>query len=182
MKRRHFLKAGLWLAAGLVVSRLTYGPFDPPPEHATGPYPYAFLTGKDLALFAALIPVVLAGTRAAGDAAARDRLLQALDQALALPAPEPQDEWRNLIRLLEFPPARRLLAGVGPHWHEAEPTDIASFLTRWRDSRFGVLNLGYAGLVGIIKGAWYGLPEAFEEIGYPGPPPYAVQALFGEAR
>lgn len=179
LSRRHFLKTGIVGGAVLAAVAVAYGPPGTAPERAAGGYAYAFLTARDRALFASLIPVVLAGAINTSDTGAIDHVLQALDRSLQAPAPAVQKELRELFNLLEFPVTRRLLAGVWSPWNQASAEEIGAFLERWRNSRFALFNSAYAGLAALIKCAWFGLPESFAGIGYAGPPEIAIRELLG---
>jgi hypothetical protein len=74
-----------------------------------------------------------------------------------------------LFGLLGFAPARVLLAGLWPSW--ARPARRGrDFLQGWRTSRLGLLRSAYAALHDLTFGAWYGTPDTWPAIGYPGPP------------
>lgn len=72
--------------------------------------------------------------------------------------------------LMDFPLTRGLLTGVWGSWETASPSQVEAFLRRWRYSRFGLFQSAYAALHDLVLGAWYGQPEAWAAIGYPGPP------------
>ncbi|MBM3391975.1 MAG: hypothetical protein FJY34_08400 [Betaproteobacteria bacterium] len=168
--RRQFIKAGLvgglaLSAAGLFYSRSLK-------EAPAGAVPRG-LTFSEKAVVAALAPVILAGALpAAGEARAR-AIAQTVDGvgvAIAGLSAAAQKEIGELFALLDIAPARILLAGLWPRWEEASPAQIAAFLQGWRDSRLGLLRSGYAALHDLVLGAWYGNPETWDAIGYPGPP------------
>jgi hypothetical protein len=75
-----------------------------------------------------------------------------------------------LFGLLALGPARRLLAGVGGGWEQADPRQVEAFLQNWRTHRLQTLQTAYHGLHDLIIGAWYADPSSWEAIGYPGPP------------
>lgn len=179
LKRRRFLQVGLIGGGILAAVRIAYEPPGAVQERAAGGYPYEFLNAHDRALFAILIPVVLAGAIPAGNPETVERVLQALDRSLLAPAPAVQEELRDLIRLLEFPITRRLLAGIWSPWHEASREKVGNFLERWRTSRFALFNGAYVAIATLIKCAWYGLPESFAGISYAGPPEIAIKQLLG---
>ena len=81
-----------------------------------------------------------------------------------------QQELSELFTLLGFAPARVLLAGLWPSWEAASVDEVAAFLQGWRTSRLGLLRSAYAALHDLVLGAWYGTPDTWEAIGYPGPP------------
>ncbi len=166
--RRRLLKAGLF--AGLGLALLGGG--------------YAWLrTGKrdQLALYDARARTLIAALAAAvldgalpEPAAERQRalagLLEAVGQTIAGLSPQQREELGELFALLNFSPARFIVAGVRSPWHEARLDEVDNFLRRWRASRFALLRSAYAALHDLILGAWYGRPESWAAIGYPGPP------------
>jgi len=115
---------------------------------------------------------MLEGALPAGDAApaARDRVIAGVDLAIAGLPPAVRSEIDELFSLLAFAPTRCLIAGVWSPWPEASRDAVATFLDRWRDSRFALLRSAFDALHRLILAAWYGNPESWTEIGYPGPP------------
>jgi hypothetical protein len=81
-----------------------------------------------------------------------------------------QKELGELFALLGFGPARIALARVLAPWNEADESEVAAFLERWRVSGFLLLRSAYDALHQIVLAAWYGNPRSWPAIGYPGPP------------
>lgn len=175
--RRQFLKAGIAGAVALVALRAAYGPF-------TGDAPdagsrYAFLRPRERIMLAAIAAVILAGALPPQTEAreqAIDVLMLDLDRALAGLNPNTQDEVRELFSLLDFAPARWLVAGVRKPWNEAAADDIAGFLQDWRLSRWALLQSAYHALHELTYAAWYAQPAAWTAMGYAGPPVLAPSA------
>ena len=115
---------------------------------------------------------MLEGALPAGEAAAaaRERVVAAVDLAIAGLPPAVRGEIDELFSLLAFAPTRCLIVGVWSPWPEASRDAIAAFLDRWRDSRFALLRSAFDALHRLILAAWYGNPESWTEIGYLGPP------------
>jgi hypothetical protein len=175
--RRQFLKVGLAGAVALVAIRAAYGPFMRDEALAEGRF--AFLAPGERTMLAAIAAVILAGTLPpAVDARtpAIDTLMLDLDRALSGLNPNTQEEVRDLFSLLDFAPARWLIAGVRKPWSEAGADDIAAFLQDWRLSRWQLLQSAYQALHELIFAAWYAQPAAWPAIGYPGPPVLAATA------
>lgn len=169
ISRRTLLKAGVAGAAALLVARCLYRPLATPAssrETATALEPAA------RSIVASLIPVLLDGALPEGPEAANARAetLTGVERAVAGLPPATRNELAELFSLLAFAPTRCLLAGIWSPWPEAAPEAIASFLTRWRDSRFALLRSAYAALHQLVFSAWYANPRAWPAIGYPGPP------------
>ncbi|TAM78365.1 hypothetical protein EPN44_00825 [bacterium] len=137
---------------------------------AYGPHPSS--DGRD-AVIAAIAPVMLGGALPAQSserqAALRD-VVRGVDRAIDGLTPETQHELGQLFALLGFPITRRLVAGVRDPWPEADPREIDAFLTSWRHHRVARLRSAYDALHQLTLAAWYGNPEAWRGIGYPGPP------------
>ncbi|WP_313950906.1 hypothetical protein [Accumulibacter sp.] len=81
-----------------------------------------------------------------------------------------QKEIGELFGLLVIAPGRMLIAGVGKPWREASVADVGEFLQSWRVSRLSLLQGAYGALHDLTFGAWYGRPDSWEAIAYPGPP------------
>lgn len=81
-----------------------------------------------------------------------------------------QKEIGELFGLLVIAPGRMVLAGVGKPWREASVADVGEFLQSWRVSRLSLLQGAYGALHDLTFGAWYGRPDSWEAIAYPGPP------------
>jgi hypothetical protein len=120
----------------------------------------------------ALVPVVLAGSLPPAperQAAVRD-VTEAFHRAVGGLAPDVQREVRQLLALLSFMPTRLAFTGIARPLDEADPADVARFLSAWRTSRFDLLRAGYQALTQLIQAAWYDNPMSWKAIGYPGPP------------
>lgn len=168
LTRRRFLKVGLVGGAGLAVLGTLY--WQRAQRHENVAAFKLDVTGREIV--AALAPAILAGTLPEGEgrAAAIERLVDGVEKAIAGLGAAAQDEVRQLFALLGFAPTRILLAGVTPVWREASVADVPAFLERWRFSRLDLLQSAYAALHDLVLGAWYGGDDAWEAIGYPGPP------------
>ena len=81
-----------------------------------------------------------------------------------------QSEIGELFGLLVIAPGRVVVAGVGKPWREASVGEVGEFLQSWRSSRLSLLQGAYGALHDLIFGAWYGRPENWPAINYPGPP------------
>lgn len=168
--RRQFIKAGLiggvaLTAAGLFYSRSL--------KEALSTAASRGLTLSVRTIIAALVPAMLAGVLPESGEARRKAIAQTVDGvgvAIAGLSAAAQKELSELFALLGISPVRVLLAGLWPRWEEASPAEIAAFLQGWRMSRLELLRSAYAALHDLVLGAWYGNPDTWEGIGYPGPP------------
>lgn len=166
LSRREFLKVGLLGGAGLAaLSAIHYG-WQRTPGAGAG------LDASERRIIIAVAPVLLSGALPAGEGAeaALTATVTAVERAIAGLSAAAQEEIGQLFALLGFAPARILLAGLTESWASASNADIEGFLERWRFSRFGLLRSAYAALHDLVLGAWYADPQAWEAIGYPGPP------------
>ena len=126
------------------------------------------------ALFAAVIPVLLAGalpagTRKRGRPRSRIRSPASTRPSPGCP-PAAQHELAQLFALLALPPVRWSFARVGAPWRDAPEAEVRRFLDRCRDSSFALLRTAYDALHQLTFAAWYGNPRAWPGIGYDGPP------------
>lgn len=167
ISRRTLLKAGVAGGAALLLARWLYTPSSLPAR----PTPEALDPGAR-AIVAAIIPILLDGALPDGTEAQRARAdaLAAVEKAIAGLPPATRKELAELFSLLDFPPTRCLVAGIWSPWPEATRETIASFLTRWRASRFELLRSAYAALHQLVFAAWYADQRAWPATGYAGPP------------
>ena len=174
LSRRQFIKTGVIGGVVLVAIRAAYGSFSADAlVDEDRDFSYAILRAKERTMLAAIAPVMLAGALPQ-ESAARQRaiveVVRGVDTAIRGLPPAVQSEVRDLFALLVFPVTRRVLAGVVKPWLEATPMEIAAFLERWRGSSFVLLRAAYRALQELIMAAWYGNPQAWPRISYPGPP------------
>jgi hypothetical protein len=124
-------------------------------------------------IVSAIAPALLAGALPADRARREEGFAHIATGVKAVIATFPiavQAELADLFRLLDIRFARKLLAGLSSDWADAQPSEVAGFLERWRTSRFRLLQVGYFALHDLILGTWYADPATWESIGYPGPP------------
>jgi hypothetical protein len=169
VSRRTLLKVGIAGGAALLCARWLYTATESPPARAENP---AALDPAARAVVMAIIPVFLDGALPDGPdaASARAETFTGVERIIAGLPPATRKELVDLFSLLAFPPTRGLIAGIWSPWPEATGQALASFLARWRDSRFALLRSGYAALHQLVFSAWYANPRAWPAIGYPGPP------------
>jgi hypothetical protein len=172
ISRRALLQVGVAGGAALFFARWLYT------QSAAPEFPDARFTVLDArarSIVAAIVPVLLEGalpTAAEADAA-RAQIVANVDQAISGLPTAARRQLEQLFALLAFAPTRSLVAGVWSPWPQASPAAIAAFLTQWKDSRFALLQSAYGALHQLITAAWYGSPDAWPAIGYPGPPSLA---------
>jgi hypothetical protein len=171
LSRRTFIATGLVGAAALVTAGWLRGPHAP----ASGVTRRA-LDADGEALFAAVVPVLLDGAlpaEAAARQAAIAQTINGVDTAITGLTPAARAELAQLVALLALPPVRLGVARVSASWNEADPAQVRRFLDRCRDSSVTLMRAAYDALHQLTYAAWYGNPESWPAIGYPGPPPLA---------
>lgn len=170
LTRRQFIKAGIIGGAALTAAGLFYSRgLKEAPSTAVS----RGLTLSERTIIAALVPAILAGVLPEAGEARQKAIALTVDGvgvAIGGLSAAAQKELAELFTLLNIAPARVLLAGLWPRWEDASPAEIAAFLQGWRTSRLELLRSAYAALHDLVLGAWYGNPDAWEAIGYPGPP------------
>ena len=170
LTRRQFIKAGLIGGAVLTAAGLFYSRgLKEAPSTAVS----RGLTLSGRTIIAAIVPAILAGMLPEAGEARRKAITQTVEGvgvAIGGLSAAAQKELVELFTLLGFAPARVLLAGLWSGWEAASVEDVAGFLQGWRASRLGLLRSAYAALHDLVLGAWYGTPDTWEAIGYPGPP------------
>ena len=168
LSRRTFIAAGFVGAAALAAAAWLRGPHVP----ASGIARRA-LDADGEAIFAAVAPVILEGALPqdlAARAAALSQTLDGIDTAVAGLSPAAQAELGQLIALLALPPVRFGIARVSDAWPAASPPQVRRFLDNCRSSRFTLMRAAYDALHDLTFAAWYGNPNAWAAIDYPGPP------------
>lgn len=159
--RRQFLQTGL--AGSLLLSFSGW-------LNSAGPRRFS---ATEREMLGAVVNAMLDGVLPAQSAQRRPLVGQTVDgiaTAVAGLSAASQQEIGELFGLLVIAPARLMLAGVSKPWNEASVADVGGFLQSWRSSRLGLLQSAYGALHDLTYGAWYGRPETWEAISYPGPP------------
>lgn len=104
------------------------------------------------------------------------RLASRMDGVAAKADPATQRDLRRLVRLFESAGAGLLLDGAPRLFTTSSPPQQDRRLAAWRDSRIAVRRTGYRALKRLVYAAYYGSPETWAVVGYPGPPMARVPA------
>lgn len=131
------------------------------------------LTKAGEEILRAALPVVLGPLLPAdGEARARalDDAMWAVDDYLAHLSLPLQREARVTFAMLDALPARAVLLRTRRAWRDASPARVEAFLRSARQSPLFLLRRIYVFLHSMAVIAWFDLPIAWDEIGYPGPP------------
>lgn len=166
--RRAFLQTGI--AGGLLLAGV--GSWYAVEVGSSAPIP-GVLGDADRIIVRRIAEVVLDGVLPVEGAPRKEALASAVagvGVAIAGLSAPAQAEIAELFSLLRFTPTRVLVAGLSHSWEKAGADEIHAFLERWRGSRLGLLQSGYAALHDLVLGAWYGGEAAWALTGYPGPP------------
>jgi hypothetical protein len=159
--RRQFIQTGL--AGGLLLSFSGW-------LNAAGPRRFS---AAEREMLGAVVNAMLDGVLPAQGGQRQPLLAQTVDgmaKAVAGLSAASQQEIGELFGLLVIAPARMVLAGVSKPWREASVAEVGEFLQSWRFSRLSLLQSAYGALHDLTYGAWYGRPETWQAISYPGPP------------
>jgi hypothetical protein len=165
VQRRTFIKTGIAGAVLLAGVGYVAAPRHPGPPAGD----LQFVSAKAQAVLEALIPVVLEGSLPddpAARATALADVLEGFDRGMQGMPPAVQDEMNELFALLTTPATRWLVAGIRSDWPSTPRDEVATFLKRWRFSRFNLLRSGYQALTQLITASWYGNPLAWGRLSY----------------
>ncbi|WP_194756418.1 twin-arginine translocation pathway signal protein [Aliidiomarina indica] len=169
MNRRSFLKlsfgAALLLATIGGSARFLHRARRHPAEG------YDVLRDQDVIFFSALFPAVIGPHPQFQLSLA----LRSLDRMLLASSPAMRKEVFNLADLATFAITRGPVTGVWRGWQHLQDDQIRAFLKRWQHSRVGLYRQGYQGICQLCQMAWYGVPQAWHNIGYPGPPEFLTR-------
>lgn len=172
ISRRKFITTGLFGAAALATAGWLRGPHAPP-----GNASLRALDADAQAILGAIVPVLLAGALPAVAETRREAIadtVRGIDFAVSGLPPGAQEELRQLFALLALPPARLAIARVSEPWNKASEAEVRACVDRFRRSSLTLLHSAYCALHQLTFAAWYGNPESWQRIGYPGPPDLAA--------
>ena len=171
LSRRSFLTIGA-LSAGAIAATGVVGSLSGCSHPQTTASGFSFLRSADLALFSALIPVVL-GNLVHSDSqnyqALVVNILKNVDGACAKLGAKAQTDIHKLLDLLDGRITRWLTTGIYGDWVNVSPADMNQFLLRWHDSSISPFNAGYRVLSKLVAVSYFALPESHQHAGYPGP-------------
>jgi hypothetical protein len=94
-----------------------------------------------------------------------------VDAMVALAHPATQKEVRQLLRLFENALTGLLFDGQFRPFTASSPRGQDDRLRGWARSRIALRRSGFQALKKLVYAAYFGSPETWEAIGYPGPPP-----------
>lgn len=167
MNRRQWIGSGVAAAAVLLAAGLIFESQDD--SAPADSYRFRALDEADRAILAAILPVMLAGSLPRNEDALRSAI-EGFDAAIAGVTPSTQSEVAQLFMILRVAPLRMIATGIMRPWHLATDDEITRFLNGWRYSNIASLRSAYDALHQTAYAAWYGNPQSWPQVGYPGPP------------
>jgi hypothetical protein len=180
LDRRRFLRRGIFGGALLLCAGSLPFVFRTTRRGSAPRGPLKLLSADEHAVFAAVAARMVPGDGADARWPRAEDLDCAgkIDALMATTHPDVGRDFRRLLHLCESGFAGLLLAGSPRPFTRAEPAEQDARLEAWRRSRLAVLRSGYQALKRLASAAYYGSPEIYELIGYPGPP-FVPQAPAG---
>jgi hypothetical protein len=170
--RRQFLLQSLAAAAVATTGRLFWVKSEEfVPDALLEDDSWLFLEPDDRLVLAVITPVILDGVI---DTNLSDQnllnYLKDFDYSLSLLPMTQQEEFRELLMLLTSLIGRVVVAGVWSSWNQVSASEIDQMLNSWRNSFIDLMKVAYTGLKELSYATWYGNPDNWSGIGYPGPP------------
>ena len=169
MNRRTFIRRGLFggllLAVGGAVGLGAW----PTVRRYSARRPLRALDGRQFAVLAAV-----AARTVTAPGADPLTIAERVDAQMALAPPEVRADFGKLLLLFDNALAGFLFDGRPQPFTRLSPAAQDAVLAGWRDSRLALRRSGYAVLRKLTQAAWYASPEAWADVGYPGPPQLSV--------
>jgi hypothetical protein len=99
-----------------------------------------------------------------------------VDDLLARAHPGDRRDVERMLRAIENAAVGLVLDGSSRPFTTCTPAEQDRILERWRTSRLPLRRTVYKALNGLVGAAYYGSPEVWAAMGYPGPPPLGARA------
>jgi hypothetical protein len=169
MNRRTFIRrgllGGLLLAVGGSVGLVAW----PSDERVRARRPLRALNPRQFAILAAV-----AGRTVTAPGADPVTIAERVDAQMATAPPEARADFGKLLMLLESAFAGFVLDARARPFTRLSAAAQDDVLADWRDSRLTVRRSGFSVLRKLTQAAHYAAPEAWADVGYPGPPQIAM--------
>lgn len=107
-------------------------------------------------------------------AASALRIAEKVDALLATCPPEMVAEIKQALLLFDNALAGLFLDGRPSTFSSCDPATQDAIIDGWKNSRLDLRRRVYKALRGLCAGAYYGSPEVYAAIGYPGPPDFTA--------
>ena len=169
LTRRSFLGLGAAGTALLAFGGVGIGLM--PSTLAEPAKPLTCLTEQEYSVLKALARVICPAT---GSYPSTDEVhvAEKLDQLFATFHPGMQTELKQAILVFENALVGMVFDQRLTTFTGASVEAQAEIVEAWRTSNLGVRSQIYTALRGLIAGAYFGSPETYAAVGYPGPPDY----------
>jgi len=129
------------------------------------------LSGDDRLVLAVITPVLLDGViKAPLNGQQLVQYLKDFDKGLFTLPKTQQEEFKELLSLLSSMVGRVVIASVWTSWNKVNAATVQEMLTSLRTSYLDLMKIAYKGLKELSYASWYGNPQHWDGIGYPGPP------------
>lgn len=168
MKRRKFLKVGGGIGvaglagAGVLFARTTKRV--PLPDE-----PLEYFSEREYSIFHAIAETVVV-VPANAPSVERMKVTLLADRHLARLDEDARRDFHRLLGLFDNALAGLLLTGTIAPFTQLSPEGRASMMKKWESHRIGALRSGYQALKRLACACYYGNPETYAAVGYPGPP------------
>jgi hypothetical protein len=142
-----------------------------------------FFTPAEYSIWAAVADRVLA--RETPDSSPTPAQVDVAGKADAFLAPLPESDGKDLKQLLAlFDNALfSFLTGGPPRpFTQMDPREQDAHLTAWQTSRLPIRRTGFQAMKRLCCAIYFGSPETYASVGYPGPPTELVKSVLGARR
>ena len=167
MERRRFLKVtgGIGLGAlggaGILFARRTK--MVPLPAEAL-----EYFTPREYSIFHAVAETVV--TPGKGPSVEDMKVALLADRHMARLDSDAQRDVKRLLALFDNALAGFVLCGTIAPFTKLSPESRVRFLEKWENHRIGAIRSGFLALKRLAVACYYGNPETYGFVGYPGPP------------
>lgn len=169
LDRRQVLKYGL--LGAVVLANAGFGLSQRGTVRRAPNRPLRVLDEREFAILAALSDRI-APAHGEFPAASDLEVAERIDAFLEGAHPGVQSEFKQLLRLLENALAGLLLDQRLTTFTASSPEVQDRILEGWRTSRLRLRRTGFSALNGLVGATYYGSPETYAAVGYPGPPDF----------
>ena len=138
--------------------------------------PLRVLDATEFSVLAAVADRIAPGDGEAFPSAWEARVPERIDELLETIHPADVAELKQLLRLLESALFGFVLDGRPRTFTASSAEQQDAVLRDWQGSRIGVRRTGARALQKTVLAAYYGAPETWEAVGYPGPPDFGNTA------
>ena len=141
------------------------------PEELSDDSQWLVLSEEDRLVLAVITPVLLAGvvkTTLNGEQLVN--YLKDFDKGLDLLPETQQAEFKELLSLLSSMVGRVVVASVWSSWNNVNASTVENMLSSWRTSYLDLMKVAYKGIKELSYASWYGNPQHWDGLKYPGPP------------